>query len=114
MRHLHSHEVPLLKHLLGAARLEVDVDQLLVEPMADGGMGSLQLHPPRGDRRMGSEVASCEFTDSDGVAVSATLNLDEQERLFELDVWKVDFSQLNRWPTANDLRESGDLTTGCS
>jgi hypothetical protein len=92
-----------LKHLLGAAQLDAEVDQLLVKPMADGGMGSLQFHPPRGDRCMGSEVASCEFIDSDGVVVSATLNLDEQERLFELNVWKVDFSPLNRWPTADEL-----------
>ena len=57
MRRLHPHEIPLLTHLFSVAGIKRDVDQLLVEPMQDGGMGSLLISPPRSDRRFGAEVA---------------------------------------------------------
>ena len=52
------------------------------------------------------------FNDADGVPVSAALNLDQDHHLFELDVWKVDFSPLQRWPTAQDLSGPGTLASG--
>jgi hypothetical protein len=32
------------------------------------------------------------FKDIDGTPVSAALNVDQQGNLYELDIWKVDFS----------------------
>ena len=46
---------------------------------------------PSSGRRFGCEVSRLEFTDSDGVVVSVTLNLDQRGKLFEVDVWKTDF-----------------------
>ena len=60
-------------------------------------MGSLAFAPLDADRRFGSAPAECHFRDSDGVIVSAALNLD-QEGLDEVEVWKVDFSPLRKWP----------------
>jgi hypothetical protein len=73
--------------------------------MADGGMGSLLLLPPRGDRVVSAQVAKAEFDDADGIPVSATLNLDDAGALFELDIWKVDFSRLQRLPDEGDVVE---------
>lgn len=76
-------------------------DNLLVRPMDDGEMGSLLLFP-KGviieGRIMGEQVSDFQFTDSDGIEVIASLNLDENGNLFELDIWKTDFSRLIRLP----------------
>ena len=77
------------------------VRQVTVRPMADGGMGSLELLPPdlpQGSRRFGSRVAELQFKDDDGVVVIASLNVDQNKVPFELDVWKTDFSPLHRIP----------------
>ncbi|MBI5610018.1 MAG: hypothetical protein HY902_14180 [Deltaproteobacteria bacterium] len=76
------------------------VDCLLAESMADGGMGSLRLKF-RGRSRSGrfrEELGVCQFTDTDGIAVVATLYGNDDGLPFELDVWKVDFSPLLRVP----------------
>ncbi len=71
--------------------------QLLVRPMKDGGMGSLLLFP-NGEifegREFGSQVSDYQYKDSDGVEVIVSLNVDKEGKLFELDVWKTDFSPL--------------------
>jgi hypothetical protein len=80
---------------------------LQVRPMSDGGMGSLLLLPrgcPEAGRVLGETIASAEFIDIDGVPVSVTLNSDRHGQLFELDVWKADFSPLRAWPDAVALR----------
>jgi hypothetical protein len=71
----------------------------LVEEMQDGNMGSLKfVTSESGRRRFGEKIAETEFVDEDGVLVSATINLDDRGNLFELDIWKVDFSPLKRYP----------------
>ena len=70
---------------------------LLVKSMKDGGMGSLYLFPNgviKESRLLGKCVSEYQFTDKDGVEVIASLNLDDKGELFELDIWKTDFSQL--------------------
>lgn len=63
--------------------------------MSDGGMGSLQLfrkgEPPR-ERHLGRKLSDVQFDDVDGVAVLASLNVDQRGELFELDIWKTNFS----------------------
>ena len=73
--------------------------------MNDGGMGSLRfVQNPTRERRFGKQIAEAHYTDSDGVAVLITINVDKHGDLFELDVWKVDYSPLKRWPKPEDLR----------
>lgn len=76
-----------------------------VEDMKDGGMGSLRFKDADNrERRLGKKIAEAEFTDEDGIPVSAVLNLDDNGELFELDMWKVDFSTLKRYPRPEELR----------
>ena len=76
-------------------------DDLLVRPMKDDGMGSLYLFP-RGEintnRKLGKQVSELRFVDKDGTEAIASLNVDDQEKLFELDIWKTDFSKLIKIP----------------
>jgi hypothetical protein len=43
-------------------------------------------------------VAEYIFKDADGVDVIASLNVDQNNELFELDIWKTTFDQLVRIP----------------
>jgi hypothetical protein len=99
-RKLSEAERGLVSFLLGR-----DIpDSLEAEPMLEG-MGSLRFGSPD-DRKFGSCVAEAEFTDADGVPVSAALNLDQFGEMFELDLFKADFSPVQRIPPVDELRNS--------
>jgi hypothetical protein len=70
--------------------------------MQDGGMGSLILATDESlqkpGRRFGRMAAELQFNDADGVAVLASLAVDQYGNLLELDLWKTDFSALIRIP----------------
>jgi hypothetical protein len=70
-------------------------DTLSVHVMEDGNMGSLRLQESGRtltDRKFGEQVSEHQFVDSDGVMVIASLYLDTDGYLYELDMWKVDFT----------------------
>jgi hypothetical protein len=103
MRLLKSHEAEFIKALLlknsSFAKLFIPLlDTVIVEDADDGGMGGIifisQIN--NADRTIGQKVAETEFIDEDGVLVSVELSLDNNNQLFELDVWKVDYSPLCR------------------
>lgn len=78
--------------------------ELLVCPMNDGGMGSLRLFPQGQiieNRTMGEQASDFQFSDRDGVEVIATLNLDQDGNLYELDIWKTNFERLLDLPYFN-------------
>ena len=102
MRAISEIERPLVLYLFELACLSVDLGSLQVEPMADGGMGSLAI-APRGNRKYGASAAECHFYDSDGVIVAAQLNVDQNGLPFEVDVWKVDLSPIVTWPTRQQI-----------
>ena len=80
------------------------LDSARVVEMSDGEMGSLKfVRENSNERRLGQAISEAEFIDEDGVTVSVVINLDEDGYLYELDVWKVDFSPLKRWPNTEDI-----------
>ena len=97
-------ELKLIAYLLDKSAYQPPLDwknRLTVSPMPDGGMGSLFLYlaPPRAlARRFGREISQHRFQDEDGIEVIASLNIDQEGNLFELDIWKVDYSPLLRFP----------------
>lgn len=97
----------MTKMLSGSSRGQEILGQLSsvrVVEMSDGGMGSLRFVKANSkDRRLGETVSQAEFMDDDDVTVSVTINLDDDGCLYELDVWKVDFSPLMRWPKAEEI-----------
>src|SRR5689334_14739368 len=86
-------------------------DTILVEPMNDGGMGSLSLYPSgvKDDtkRIFGSEASNVEFKDKDGIYVLAGLFLDQNGKLFELDIFKGDYSPLIEIPEVSEMSPVG-------
>lgn len=98
-------EVRLLRLLVARAsdlRLAPDwQESLRVRTMADGEMGSLALtcgQALQASRDIGRRAAEVQFEDADGVTVVASLNVDQEGQLLELDMWKLDFSPLVRIP----------------
>lgn len=70
--------------------------------MNDGGMGSIRFVGAE-NRRFGSTPVEAHFHDEDGTPVIATVIVDQRGELYELDVWKVDFSQLKRIPPFEEI-----------
>lgn len=103
MRHLLEHERPVVAYLFELAGMPVDLDELIVRSMSDDGMGSLAIAPFDNSRRLGSSPAECHFYDLDGIPVSVELNLDQDGRPFEIDVWRVDFGSTVGWPLRAEL-----------
>jgi hypothetical protein len=104
MRPLLDREIPLMQSLLGMARRQDALDVLLVESMEDGNMGSLRIGETANSRKFGRSIAEAEFADRDGVLVIATLNVDTDGQLLELDMWRLDFAPLQRWPHEQEVR----------
>ncbi|HJI18730.1 MAG: DUF6984 family protein [Alistipes sp.] len=100
-------EINLLNYLIDKAHFAIPQDWkdcLLVSPMNDGGMGSLTLFFPfTTDRKrsFGKQISDCTFTDTDGVEVIVSLYADTNGDLYELDIWKTDFSPMKQIPMNN-------------
>jgi hypothetical protein len=102
-RKLTPEEEKLLREMLkygdGSDGFIGRLDNVIVQPMDDGGMGSLYFQSERkSERKLGRSIVEVEFIDRDGVLVSAVVNVDDLNELFELDIWKVDFSRLIAFP----------------
>jgi Domain of unknown function (DUF6984) len=81
------------------------LDAARVRDMLDGGMGSIWFLSPRGDvgRKADGVVSHLWYVDTDGVGAWLALLVDTQGELFELDIWKVDYSPLLRYPRRDQL-----------
>jgi hypothetical protein len=88
----------LVKRHTEHERLLAQLEHARVVPLDDGGMGSLQFVSVRRSRTLGQLVAEASFIDADGVEGSIQINLDDSGDLFEVDIWKVDFSPLQALP----------------
>jgi hypothetical protein len=111
LRDISQQEMALIEALLksnpdNTHYIESLKDTSVVE-MNDGKMGSLLLVPKGANvlkRSFGKQLATGDFFDEDGVLVSVALNVDSHGKLYELDLWKVDFSPLLRWPQPRQIK----------
>lgn len=87
----------LLENVKGGEPLLHQLEEAQVRDMNDGGMGSLEF--AGGRRPLGRLLVEADYLDCDGVLVSIALNADQSGRLYELDMWKVDFAPLKEFPT---------------
>ncbi|WP_436975697.1 DUF6984 family protein [Paraburkholderia tropica] len=103
LRPLSSSETALIEHMLRSCTLATTPhgmrQEWLVEELNDGSMGSIRFHSKDAEgRQLGADLCQLTFPDADGVPVVATLSLDNFGQLFELDIWKTDFSAVQRFP----------------
>lgn len=99
-----TEELRFISFLIRESKLKVSPkweESLMVTSMDDAGLGSLLLYPNGSivsGREFGRVLFEVEFKDTDNVPVVASLNLDQHGELFELDIWKVNFDPLIRFP----------------
>lgn len=102
MRKMNKKEISLVSYLISLNHekkyLINNIAEMNVEDSPDGGMGSLIFSSNKKDRKLGSDLSSFEFNDLDGVKVIVNLVLDNYGDLYELDIWKTDFSSLISLP----------------
>ncbi len=105
MRTISEAEYNFLSAVFQAARIDLQAMGIsrasLVETLDDGGMGSIRfVNCDEEDRlrRKGKSIVEGEFKDSDGMPVSFAVDLDKEERIFEIDIWRVDFEPLKHLP----------------
>jgi hypothetical protein len=103
-RPLTSNEANLLKILLANKKpqynnLKTSFTNNVIS-LDDGGMGSILFLNEHNEKNNLEIVALSEyqFNDEDDVPVLATLYSYSDGRLYELDIWKVDFSPLLAYP----------------
>ncbi len=91
-------ELDIIRYLVDKADYNNDNWQegLMVRKLPEG-MGSLKLLYPNIDeweRQFGRQISDVCFKDVDSVDVIVSLYVDTDNRLYELDVWKTDYSDL--------------------
>ena len=101
MREISKSELKLVNYLLEKAGKPTQIPKM-VRPLKDGGMGSISFDLKE-SRKRDSQIIGGSFKDSDGVLVDFELTADENNELFELDLWKVDFSRLLKYPQLNEI-----------
>ncbi len=74
-----------------------------VRDLNDGKMGSISFDIEKVQCR-NKQIAAAEYIDSDGILVEIELTCDKNGKLFELDFWKVNFSQLRIYPNIENLK----------
>ena len=109
LRILREEEIELVRALLAkhpsGKSLLSGIEMAKVRDLKDGHMGSIEFHAnPSDGRHMSGCVAEADYVDSDGVPVSIALNVDQNGNLFEIDIWKVDFSRLLQFPSPLTIR----------
>lgn len=101
-RKLREDEIRLISRLqnaaLGRSAVVERLDELLVRDQDDGGMGSVIVRRGGLPTRFGAKISELTFVDEDGVSVSASLNVDTEGRIYELDIFKSDFSARGQIP----------------
>jgi hypothetical protein len=110
MRKLNSKEIEIILFLISKNQVfklkeETFLSKVNVSDMNDGGMGSILFSSQNSeeDRALGETVITAIFKDADGVEVSISLNIDIFGELYELDVWKTNYSPLISWPDVCEL-----------
>jgi len=103
-RKLKESEIALITWMIKGTdegrRIIGKLNEISVEEMNDGGMGSLKVVVDGEDRRVYSrDLAKVDLYDIDGVPVFISVNLDTDENFFELDIFKADFSPLKKFPS---------------
>jgi len=74
-----------------------DVRSLRVIELADGNMGSTRFISLLNERQA-SCLETAEFRDVEGSNINVAINADQTGALYEIDIWKYDFTPVIEFP----------------
>ena len=104
LRPIKPEEQSLIAHLLSlvneGSRYAIPQE---VQNMGNAGTGSIQLSS-RGD--YAANLVEGDYKDADGRDVLITLSTNEYDELYDLDIWKADFSRLAQFPEPEKVKLS--------
>jgi hypothetical protein len=96
LRAIRPQERELIRHLLslvkGGDRYQIPEE---VENLTGTEMGGIQLSS-RGEHS--ADLVEADYKDTDGRDVLITLTTNQFNELYDMDIWKADFSELQRYP----------------
>lgn len=107
-RNIRNEEIVIINTLLSKASFEklMVSKETDVKDMDDGGMGSIYFIDKcklQKNRKFGKKLIEAKYIDSDYTPVYFSLIIDADETLFELDIWRVDFNSLKKYPNPENL-----------
>lgn len=108
-RNLTSEEIALIEFLAMKSKIQLDkdwADRTLAIPFTQYPIGSIGLinKKSKGFIHECSRVISCcKFLDTDNVDVCVYLLVDSENVLYELDLWKVDNSEIHHIPSVDSM-----------
>ncbi len=96
IRNINKKEMVIVEYLVKLANYSLsEISELFVMPLNDWGMGSFTIFQNKTEigenRNFGKQISEYEFIDDDNVPVLVSLNVDENNHLFEVDIWKVNY-----------------------
>src|SRR5947208_419392 len=101
LRPLRPEERALIEHLLslvqGGLRYKIPQE---VDNLGDTGI-QLSSSGEHAD-----DLVEADYKDTDGRDVLITLTTNQHDELYELDIWKADFSPLQRYPEPDKVKRS--------
>ena len=104
IRILSENERKLISCLLKGTKIEIPnnyFENMFIEEFLDGGMWTLYFLNSKksvDERKMLKRISEKQFHDKDGTPILVSLNIDEDNILLELDIWKVDFAPILKYP----------------
>ena len=104
LRPIKSEERALIGHLLSLLKSghQYHIPEE-VETLGDPASGGLQL-TSRGEHT--TDLVEADYKDADGRDVVITLSTNQYNELYDLDIWKTDFSALRRYPEPDMVKLS--------
>lgn len=107
MRQLREREKDLISFLLSLKSLEIDISNLAVEDYPKTNSNSIWFKgsKPMSQRKNQQSLVLATFLDNDNIPISVHLSVDSDGELYELDIWKVDFSEINTYPCISTFKE---------
>ena len=99
-RALSANELELLKFMLSDKKhdhLLNGIGSLRVNELVDGHMGSIRFISLLNERQA-SCLETAEFRDVEGSNINVTINADQTGALYEIDIWKYDFTPVIEFP----------------
>lgn len=110
-RKLIPEEIALITFLANKANFKLESnwkDHIIAYPLTMGKIGSIGLlrnHMQEYTRRRSREISCCKFHDTDHIEVAAYLLIDSEDMLYELDLWKVDDSEIHHIPSVECMED---------
>jgi len=99
-RALSGSEIELLEFILSDKKYEQLLDgarNLWVTELVDGNMGSIRFVSPLNERQA-TCLEKAECRDAEGSNINVAINADQTGELFEIDIWKYDFTPVSEFP----------------